>query len=30
MTTTQQFLTRSNIAFRDLDSVVLDQFGPPS
>ena len=30
MTTNQQLLTRPNVDFRDLDGVVLDQFGPPS
>ena len=30
MTTTQHLHIRPNVAFRDLDGIVLDQFGPPS
>jgi hypothetical protein len=30
MTTTKQLLTLIDLAFRDLDGIVLDQFGPPS
>jgi hypothetical protein len=30
MTTTPHHHPLDNVAFRDLDGIVLDQFGPPS